>query len=328
MRILVAEDDPVSRKILIKTVEAWGHQILAAENGLEAWQLFQQENPKFVIADWLMPELDGVELCKKIRASETSGYIYFILLTGKGQQKDIVEGLQAGADDYLTKPFDIDELRVRIRVGERILNLEKELNSKNQALERLNEQLETLAQTDALMNIGNRRAFYETIQRVHQRSCRYPNRYGIIMIDIDNFKNYNDSYGHAAGDEALRAIAATLKSSIRCSDEIFRWGGEEIVLVIMEQSLEQTLLAAEKLRGAVAALEIPHKGCDRGYMTVSCGAAAFKENCTDKEWETVLERADQALYRAKESGRDRVCAGETGVPSNQVPPKQHPAAEK
>lgn len=313
MRILVAEDDPISRKILIKTVEAWGHQVISAEDGLEAWKLFQQENPKFIIADWVMPEMDGVELCKKIRACENSGYTYFILLTGKGQQKDVVEGLHAGADDYLTKPFDIDELRGRIRVGERILDLEKELNSKNWALERLNKQLETLAQTDALTGIGNRRAFYEMIQRIHQRSCRYPNRYGIIMIDIDNFKNYNDSYGHVAGDEALKAVATTLKSSIRCSDEIFRWGGEEIVVIVMEQGLDQTMLVAEKLRGAVASLKVAHKGCDRGYLTISCGAAAFNENCTDKEWDTVLERADQALYRAKGAGKNRVCAGETNT---------------
>ncbi len=318
MRILVAEDDQISRKILIKTVESWGHQVISAENGLEAWKLFQQENPKFVIADWIMPEMDGVELCKKIRAREDSGYTYFILLTGKGQQKDIVEGLQAGADDYLTKPFDIDELRGRIRVGERIIDLEKELNSKNWALERLNKQLETLAQTDALTGIGNRRAFYEVIQRIHQRSCRYPNRYGIIMIDIDNFKNYNDSYGHVAGDEALKAVAATLKSSIRCSDEIFRWGGEEIVVIVMEQGLDQTMVVAEKLRGAVASLEVAHKGCERGYLTISCGAAAFNENCTDKEWDTVLERADQALYRAKGAGKNRVCAGETNTATGSV----------
>jgi two-component system chemotaxis response regulator CheY len=310
MRILIVEDDLISRKILAKTVESWGHEVIAAENGLEAWNIFQQEKLKFVIADWVMPEMDGIELCKKIRHTETSGYIYFILLTGKDKKKDVIEGLQAGADDYVAKPFDIDELRVRVRTGERILNLEKELNKKNDEMKLLNEQLEALAMTDPLMEIGNRRAFYETIQKIHQRSCRYPYGYGIIMIDIDNFKNYNDSYGHAEGDNALKTVADSLKNALRCSDEIFRWGGEEIVIILIEQGLQETLLVAEKLRKKIASLQIVHKGCDRGYMTISCGVSAFSENCTDKKWETVLERADNALYEAKETGRNRVCLGE------------------
>jgi diguanylate cyclase (GGDEF)-like protein len=127
------------------------------------------------------------------------------------------------------------------------------------------------------------------------------------MIDIDNFKNYNDTYGHAAGDNALQAVAACLKENLRCSDEIFRWGGEEIVVVVIEQNLPQTLLVAEKLREAIIALQIEHRGCERGYLSISSGVAAFREDCSDKEWETILERADKALYEAKETGRNKVC---------------------
>ncbi len=309
MRILIVEDELISRKLLTKTVESWGHEVIAAENGLEAWNIFRQEKLKFIIADWMMPEMDGIELCKKIRDVERSGYIYFILLTGKDKKEDVIEGLQAGADDYVAKPFDIDELRVRIRTGERILNLEKALNEKNDQMKLLNEQLESLAMTDPLMGIGNRRAFYEAIQKIHQCSCRYPHGYGIIMIDIDNFKNYNDSYGHAEGDNALKTVADSLKNTLRCSDEIFRWGGEEIVIILIEQRLQETLFVAEKLRQEIASLQIVHRGCDRGYMTISCGVSAFRENGTDKKWETVLERADKSLYNAKEAGRNRVCPG-------------------
>ena len=307
MRVLIVEDDPISRKILAKTVGGWGHEVISAENGREAWEIFQREKPKFVIADWMMPEMDGVELCRNIRSVESSGYIYFILLTGKDTKEDIVEGLKAGADDYVAKPFDFEELKVRLRAGERILELEKELNEKNDAMKLLNDQLEHLAMTDPLMGIGNRRSFYDTINKIHQRACRYPYGFGMIMIDIDNFKNYNDTYGHAEGDNALKSVAASLKETLRCSDEIFRWGGEEIVIVLIEQNLQQTILVAEKLRGAIDSLRIKHQGCDRGYMTISCGVSAFKEDCTDKKWECVLERADQALYEAKDTGRNKVC---------------------
>jgi diguanylate cyclase (GGDEF)-like protein len=310
MQILIVEDDPISRKILARTVAAWGHEVMVAEHGMEAWEICQQEEIKLVIADWMMPEMSGIELCQKIRNSGMSGYIYFILLTGKDKREDLIEGLRSGADDYVAKPFDFDELRVRLRAGERIIRLEKELNDKNKVMKELNDQLELLAMTDPLMEIGNRRAFYETILKSHQRSCRYAYSYGIIMIDIDNFKKYNDTYGHTEGDNVLKKVAGSLKETIRCSDEIFRWGGEEIVIVLTEQSMEKTLFVAEKLCREIEALQIEHKGCDIGCITISAGVSAFINNCNDKEWKTVLERADRGLYKAKESGRNRVCSGE------------------
>lgn len=310
MKVLIAEDDLISRKVLVKTIESWGHEVYAAENGLQAWEIFQREKPKFIIADWIMPEMEGIELCRKIRTSGQSGYIYFILLTGKDKKEEVIEGLQAGADDYVPKPFDIEELRVRVRTGERILELEKKLNEKNDELEELNRQLEILANTDPLMQIGNRRAFYAAIAKVHQRACRYPHNYGVIMIDIDNFKNYNDTYGHAAGDKVLSTVATTLKDDLRCSDEIFRWGGEEIVVILMEQGLQETAIVAEKLRQRVEDLRIKHKECDLGYVSISLGVSAFRKDCIDKQWEIVLDRADKALYQAKESGRNRVCSNE------------------
>ncbi|MBI4844629.1 MAG: diguanylate cyclase [Nitrospirae bacterium] len=310
MKILVVEDDLISRKLLEKTVKGWGHDVITAENGMIAWELFKNEEIKFIIADWMMPEMDGIELCKKIRSLKKSGYIYFILLTGKDKKEDIVQGLEAGADDYVAKPFDVAELKVRIRAGERILNLERELVDKNEELSRLNERLESIARTDPLMEIGNRRAFYETIRKVHHRACRYMQSYGIVMCDIDYFKYYNDTYGHIEGDNLLKRVADAFKSVVRLSDDIFRWGGEEIVVIAQEQDASGTMLVAEKLREIIESLKIEHKTSQKGYLTISCGVAAYNESDKDNRWETILDRADKALYAAKESGRNRVMASD------------------
>lgn len=306
MRILIAEDDPVSRRLLRKTLEDWGHEVVAAADGREAWDRFRELGVKFVIADWIMPELDGIALCRRIRAEESGGYVYFILLTGKDRRADIVEGLEAGADDYVAKPFDREEMRVRVRAGERILNLERELVEKNAILVSLNSRLEALACMDPLMEIGNRRSFHENIQRVSHRSVRYRERYGIIMCDIDAFKAYNDTYGHIAGDQILRTTAAAIKSVLRTSDELYRYGGEEIVVVLPREDPDGILKLAARIRKAVEDLGIEHRGSPSGRLTVSCGAAVCGEDTGAERWVDVLERADRALYKAKETGRNRV----------------------
>lgn len=319
MLILIVEDDPISGKLLKRMLESWGHEVLMAEDGDEAWNIVQSRKVKFVIADWLMPGMDGVTLCRKIRSSEDAGYIYFILLTSKDKKEDIITGLDAGADDYVIKPFERGELKVRVRAGERILNLERELNEQNEKLNRLNTKLEGLIRLDPLMNIGNRRYFYETIDKVHQHARRYAKGYGIIMCDIDNFKSFNDIYGHLGGDGILKMVADATRKSVRASDHIFRFGGEEIVIVLPEQDLESTTLVADKIRGNVEALDIQHKGSSRGVLTISCGAAAFDGSNPDLRWETVLDLADRALYQAKSLGRNQVCSSseraETGIGS-------------
>lgn len=307
MKILIAEDDFISRRLLQKILLGWGHEVLTAENGQEAWDIFLKENPKFVIADWIMPAMDGVTLCNKIRSSEIQGYVYFILLTGKDKKEDLIEGLNSGADDYVIKPFDMEELQVRIRAGERILDLEKQLTEKNEKLVSLNQKLEELVRLDFLMNIGNRRSFYEAIQKVHDRAMRYAHSYGIIMCDVDNFKAYNDTYGHIAGDGLLQTVANTVKKTHRVSDDIFRYGGEEIVLVLPEQDLIKTLSVAERLRQNIEALAVEHQGSGKGILTISCGVAVFDKEGKNTSWETVLDRADKALYAAKSQGRNKVC---------------------
>jgi diguanylate cyclase (GGDEF)-like protein len=320
MKVLIADDDPVTRKLLKRTLDGWGHETFAVDNGGDAWEVFRTCRVTFVIADWMMPVMDGLELCSKIRSSNAAEYVYLVLLTGNDRKEDIVEGLNAGADDYMTKPFERDELRVRLRVGERILNFEKQISEKNSQLVSLNARLEELANLDPLMEIGNRRSLYETIRRVHHRACRYLHVYGLIMCDIDNFKLYNDTYGHLAGDDALKTVAGSVKQCLRFSDHVFRYGGEEIAIVLPDQDIETSVKVAERVRKNIESLRIEHKGCDKGVLTLSCGVAAFDLEDNDSKWETLLDRADKALYMAKTSGRNRVCSycNETGALSGPV----------
>ncbi|TAL25425.1 MAG: diguanylate cyclase [Nitrospirae bacterium] len=305
MRILAADDDLITRKLLQKTLEDWGYEVLVAENGRQALEIFERQNVKFIIADWMMPEIDGLSLCRMIRSVTDRGYVYFIILTARDKKEDIIEGLKIGADDYVTKPFERNELQVRVRTGERILNLEKELNEKNESLRRLNLQLEELVRMDTVMGIGNRLSFYENIEKIHHRACRYAQSYGIIMCDIDNFKLYNDTYGHLAGDNILRRVANSIRLSIRMSDEVFRYGGEEMVIIIPDQDLTSTLTVAEKVRESIEALSIEHKGSANGILTISCGAAAFDMEKLENKWEEILEDADKALYKAKAAGKNK-----------------------
>lgn len=299
MKILIAEDDLVSRLLLKKTLEGWGHDILMVENGKKAWEIFLKGNIKVIIADWMMPEIDGVELCRMVRTSADTGYVYFILLTGKDRKEDVVNGLDSGADDYVTKPFDREELKVRLRAAERIVNLEKELTDKNN-------RLEELVCIDPLMEIGNRRSFYTTIEKMHNRAHRYGQGYGIIMCDVDFFKAYNDTYGHIWGDKVLASVAGSIKRSCRISDEAFRYGGEEIVVLLPGQDAVTTALVANRIIQGIESLNLEHKGSDKGVLTISCGVAAFTVEDKGSKWESVLDRADKALYKAKNNGRNQV----------------------
>ena len=309
MKILIAEDDLISRRLLQKTLESWGHRVLAAKDGRQAWNILQTNDIRLVIADWVMPFIDGVTLCQKIRKANMPGYVYFIILTGKDRKEDIIVGLEAGADDYVTKPFDRGELQVRVHAGKRILTLEKELSETNEQLQRLNQRLEEMTRVDPLMQIGNRRGFYETVEKVHGHSSRYGRNYSILMCDIDQFKAYNDLYGHMAGDEILKAVASSIRGALRTSDELFRYGGEEIVLILPEQDLEKATVAAGRVRSGIEALGIEHKGSRAGVITISCGVASLlnREYKNDR-WETILAHADNALYEAKSAGRNRVCS--------------------
>ncbi len=306
MKIAIAEDDPITLQLLQKVLITWGHEVFTAENGVVALELILKHKIKLVIADWIMPEMDGLALCRKIRSMTGMGYIYFILLTGKDAKEDIVAGLENGADDYVTKPFVLEELRVRLRAGARILEKEQELNVKNEELLELNAKLETMACIDPLMEIGNRRSLYRNIEKMHDRLSRYGEQYCLILADIDHFKAYNDLYGHLAGDQILKQVAECMVKSLRVSDEIYRYGGEEVVILLPNQDVDGGRAAADRVRRGIEILAIGHKGAKQGILTASFGATIAGLADRINRWEDVLERADKALYQAKKGGRNLV----------------------
>jgi diguanylate cyclase (GGDEF)-like protein len=305
MKILIAEDDPVSRRLLQRTLEKWEYEVFAVEDGVEAFQVITEEDIGLVITDWMMPRMDGPTLCQKIRQELAESYVYILLLTARGQKEDIVQGLNAGADDYLTKPFDRDELRVRVRAGERLIQLERELIQKNHELQDLNERLSKMALIDPLMGIPNRHKFYHSIDTIHDRKRRYNEQYALVVIDVDRFKSYNDTYGHLSGDKILEEVGKAIRSVLRSSDEAFRYGGEEIVVILPHQGPEDSLKVAERIREKISSLNIDHKLNDPPIVTVSCGVACSHNPSQDADlWEEVLDWADRALYEAKAAGRN------------------------
>lgn len=306
MKVLIAEDEPASRRLLERAVQSFGHEVTATANGREAWERFQDGDFSFVITDWMMPEWDGIELSRHIRDSARPDYVYIIMQTSRSGQEDLITGMDAGADDFIIKPVDRRELHARMRAAERILKLQHELRDKNDQLEIMNVRLRRLSRLDALMQLGNRLAFEERITEFHEWALRYGRSYGVIMCDVDHFKAYNDTEGHVAGDEVLRRIAAALNQCLRSSDGAFRYGGEEIVVLLPEQSFKETAIAAERLRSIVESLALPRRS-QGSLVTISCGVACCPvDGHPTEDWETVIEWADQALYRAKANGRNRV----------------------
>jgi diguanylate cyclase (GGDEF)-like protein len=299
VRILIAEDEPISRRLLAKALEKMGHDVVSTPNGSEAWAVLQGEDIRLVIADWEMPEMDGIELVRRVRTETPDRYVYFILLTSRVQRKDIVRGMDAGADDYVTKPFDSEELRVRIRAGERVTRLEEELELKN-------DQLRLMAMVDGLTGISNRRAFDEEFPRVREASRRFQRQFSVVMIDIDRFKSYNDSLGHEAGDGALRAVAQILSGELRHSDKVFRYGGEEFVCLLADTNEQGATQVGERLRKAIESAEIRHpSNSPVPIVTISAGTATYDPSRGETA-DTIIGQADQALYAAKADGRNCV----------------------
>ena len=225
MDILIADDDPVSRRLLQVSLGHAGYRVISAANGLEALQALDAvDYPRLCVLDWMMPELDGVDVCRKIREQAREPYVYVILLTSKAGQKEIVEGLESGADDYIVKPFDLHELKARLRSGRRILDLQQELVSAR-------ELLRTQATHDSLTGLLNRAAILDLLNKELSRSIRKKEPVATIMADLDHFKHINDTYGHQAGDAVLRQAASRMQSALREYDAMGRYGGEEFLVV-------------------------------------------------------------------------------------------------
>ncbi len=298
--ILLADDDPICRRLVQKRLADWGYHVIAAEDGQKAWEAIEcsEPAPSLVILDWLMPGINGIDLCRKIRERQQNSYQYILLLSGKDEKQDVVAGLDAGADDYLTKPFDIGELRARIRSGMRILSLQQQLI---QAQDDLRYQ----ATHDALTGIWSRGAALDLLACELRRGRRTGVFTGILMIDLDHFKNINDSYGHLAGDAVLRETAARIGRAVRSYDFVGRYGGEEFIAILSNCSSEDLRAVAERTRQAVAELPIL-TGASRVKVTVSVGGVVAQNGTPEVE---LLATADAALYEAKRTGRDRVVIG-------------------
>jgi len=298
MKILVAEDDLVTGRMLQTYLVKWGYEVQIVTDGLQAWRILQQENaPRLALLDWMMPEMDGMSICREVRRLKIQPYIYLILLTARRYQEDVVAGLEAGADEYLTKPFDPYELRARLRSGARIVELQDSLI---QAREELREQ----AMHDSLTHLLNRRAIMEILVAELGRATREQKPLTVMMIDIDHFKSVNDKYGHPAGDSVLCEVSKRLRSSIRNYDHVGRFGGEEFLVVAPGCDATPGLAQAERLRDVVGSLPIAVKDISIN-VTVSVGVATSEEVQT-RHMEALLSAADEALYRAKEKGRNRV----------------------
>jgi two-component system, cell cycle response regulator len=298
MRIFIAEDDRTSRTMLVRLLEKWGHEVLVAEDGEEAWAALQSEDaPRLVILDWMMPGMDGVELCERLRhrARPDDPYTYIILLTAKASQENVVAGMEAGADDYITKPFDGHELRVRIRAGQRIIDLQTELLAAK-------DELKLQSMTDALTGCCNRRAVLERIEEELSHAERRGASLGLSILDIDFFKKVNDTHGHGGGDEVLRECVRRISATIRKHDVVGRLGGEEFLVIAPDADEATARMVFERVRRAIADEDFEAAGV-RFRVTVSQGMVVSSGGALV---DGLIADADEALYRAKANGRDRV----------------------
>jgi diguanylate cyclase (GGDEF)-like protein len=296
VRILIAEDDSTSRTVLTAILKKYGHEVIVTINGSDALAKLQEPDPPLIaILDWMMPEMDGLEVVRQIRSQESPLPTYIIILTTKGGKADIIAGLDAGANDYLSKPFDPGELRARVEVGCRMVEMQAALIESRKALEHQ-------ATHDALMGMLNRRAILDHLRIEIARAERCKGVLAVGMCDIDHFKKINDTYGHQTGDDVLCGIAAILKEILRNYDSVGRMGGEEFLLVIPLMAESDCASLFERLRNRIAGSKIPTRSGDL-EVTISIGVTCVvAANTVD----AILELADEAMYKAKNGGRNQV----------------------
>ncbi len=305
-KVLIAEDDPISLRVVETMLKKWGYEPVSAHDGEEALQALQSDDPpRIAILDWMMPRKDGISVCRDLRQQPDRPYVYILLLTARSQQRDLVEGLGAGADDYLTKPYSGDELRARLFSGERILEVQQQLVAAREALR-------MQAIRDPLTGLFNRRYMGEALERELRRAEHGGQPLTMIMLDVDHFKRFNDTSGHQAGDDLLVHIGSLLQARTRREDIACRYGGEEFLLILPGAPLEAALRRAEELRHTIRQTTIEHQGRPLGGISVSAGVSSFPDHGTTAD--ELLRAADTALYRAKELGRDRVEASERPAP--------------
>jgi two-component system, cell cycle response regulator len=298
MRILIAEDDSLSRTLLERTLQRAGYEVIATEDGARALQELDKEDPpRHALLDWIMPGLDGAEICPELRTRKNKPYTYPILLSSKESKQDIVQGLESGADDYLTKPFDAEELKARLRAGQRILDLEDRLVEAR-------ESMRFQATHDLLTSLWNRSVIVELLLREVHRYGRERNCTAVLMCDIDHFKSVNDSLGHAAGDDVLREVSRRLRTSVRSYDMVGRYGGEEFLVVLNKCDPASAVHRTENLRQSIFSRPI-HLAPSQLTVRISLGLALSSDfpRCDVEE---LLHHADMALCAARASGRNCV----------------------
>jgi two-component system cell cycle response regulator len=314
MKILIAEDDPTSRRLLEATLIKWGYEVVVCSDGRQAWEGLRAEGAlRFAILDWMMPHMDGVEVCNRVRQERRDDYVYIILLTAKAQKEDLIVGMEAGADDYITKPFNRQELRVRLRAGRRILELQE-------ALMTARDRMKDIASRDPLTGLWNRNEIFRILESELARTKREGSQLAVIMADLDHFKQINDTYGHLAGDSVLRATAAKMQEAVRPYDAVSRYGGEEFLIVVWDCEPGQAEAIGERIREFISGSPMD---TSEGLLkvTISIGVATTTD-FPDADPHRLLHAADAALYIAKDAGRNRV---EKAKPSDLTPRPRDPA---
>jgi diguanylate cyclase (GGDEF)-like protein len=298
-RVLVVDDSPVYRQLIAGLLRDWGFEVTLANSGLEGWNILQRPgSPSLVLLDWVMPGMDGIELCRKIRAiNSADSYVYTVLLTGKDSRTDLLKALDAGADDYLAKPFDEQELKARLLVGKRILRLQQELVQAR-------ESMRFLANHDGLTGLMNRAEIVKTLRCELERSRRDKRPLAVVMADIDHFKMVNDELGHLAGDEVLAEVGKLLRSELRTYDAVGRYGGEEFLVLMPGCDTVTALVRADQIRSAVSSKPIGTSKEAR-TITLSMGVAVI-DGTKEVSVRSVLHQADLGLYKAKRNGRNRI----------------------
>ena len=310
MRILIAEDDPVSRRVLHANLKTWGHEVVVTENGLDALAALQQENaPLIAILDWMMPGLDGVEVCRRVRERSEGASIYLILLTALNEKENLIQGLEAGADDYLTKPFDRHELRMRVKAGARVVELQNSLRQQVRELEQAvaerklaEDALRNLSLTDHMTGLYNHRGFYNLAEHQTKMTRRSKHKSLLIYADMDGLKQINDTMGHKVGSEAINAVADILRQTFRDCDIIARLGGDEFAVLAPNVSLSEADKMIERLRNNLSTYN--EAGHHPFPLALSIGAVEINDT-SEMAIEEQMARADEAMYREKKGKRQQ-----------------------
>ena len=310
MKILIADDDDVLLHILQATLTKWGYEVTASRNGLDAWEILHGDDaPRLAILDWIMPGMDGIEICRRIRSRPSEPYIYIVLLTAKVRKEDAVAGLDAGADDYLSKPFDPAELQARLRAGRRILDLQE-------ALLAAREKLQYQATHDSLTGLLNRAATLDALRHELERADRQNFVLSMVLADIDHFKQVNDTYGHAIGDAVLCEAAHRMRSTVRAYDTVGRYGGEEFLFIMPGCDGTDAVGRADRIRLGITERPIELSSATISF-TLSMGVVV-RESGAPGGLDALIQDADAALYQAKILGRDRVVLAGVRAPHHRL----------